>query len=243
MRRQDKERIMFLLSGILIIIVGFAIGLNPLLVVTVSAFVTGLIGHLDPVAIVSGLGKAFVDSRSIAIAWLVLPVVGLLESRGLRERAQRMIAQVHAATTGRVLLIYLIVRQVTAAFGLTTLGGHAQMVRPLIAPMAEAAAETHFGKLPDKVRYKIRAHAAGTDNIGVFFGEDIFIAIGSILLIRNVMHQQGVEVEPIDLALWAIPTAIMAFLIHGTRLLLLDRRLKREIALDAETAPVEEAGQ
>jgi uncharacterized membrane protein len=234
---------MFLLSGILIIIVGFAIGLNPLLVVTVAAFATGLIGHMDLVAIVSGLGKAFVDSRSIAIAWLVLPVIGLLESRGLRERAQRMIAQVHAATTGRVLLIYLILRQITSALGLTTLGGHAQMVRPLIAPMAEAAAETRLGSLPNAVRFKIRAHAAGADNVGVFFGEDIFIAIGSILLIRNVMHQQGVEVEPIDLALWAIPTAILALLVHGTRLLMLDRKLKREVAAYVEETPAAEAGE
>jgi uncharacterized membrane protein len=73
----------------------------------------------------------------------------------------------------------------------------------------------------------IRANAAAVDNIGAFFGEDIFIAIGSILLIKGVMQQNGINVEPVDLALWAIPTAVLAFLIHGTRLLLLDRRLKR----------------
>lgn len=235
---------MFLLSGILIIVVGFVIGLNPLLVVTVAGFVTGLIGHMDVVKIVSALGKSFIDSRSIAIIYLVIPIVGLLERSGLRERAQHLVSRVRAATTGRILLFYLVVRQVTAALGLTTLGGHAQMVRPLIAPMAEAAAEARFGSLSDKVRFKIRAFAAGTDNVGVFFGEDIFVAIGSILLIRNVLQQQGVIVEPIDLALWAIPTAILAFLIHGTRLLLLDGKLKREVAAEAEkaAAPQPQAG-
>jgi uncharacterized membrane protein len=34
-------------------------------------------------------------------------------------------------------------------------------------------------------------------------------------------------VQPLTLSLWAIPTAIVAFLIHGARLLLLDRKLKR----------------
>lgn len=232
---------MFLLSGIVIIVIGFVIGLNPLLVVTVAGFVTGLIGHMDIVKIVSALGKSFVQSRSIAIIWLVIPVVGLLERSGLRERAHQMVARMSAATTGRILLSYLIIRQITAALGLTTLGGHAQMVRPLIAPMAEAAAETRFGRLPDKVRYFIRAHAAGTDNVGVFFGEDVFVAIGSVLLIRNVLQQQGVIVEPLQVALWAIPTAILAFLIHGTRLLLLDRRLKRMIEAEpAGEATVEE---
>ena len=136
-----------------------------------------------------------------------------------------MIAGIRVATTGRLLLAYLVVRQITAALGLTSLGGHAQMVRPLIAPMAEAAAESRFGALRDAMRYRIRAHAAAADNIGLFFGEDIFIAIGSILLIRGFLDQNGIHVEPTELAVWAIPTAICAFVIHGTRLLLLDRSL------------------
>lgn len=233
----------FLLSGIVIIVIGFVLGLNPLLVVTVAALATGLIGHMDIVKIISALGKSFIDSRSIAIIYLVVPIVGLLERDGLRERAQQIVSRMRSATTGRILLFYLVVRQVTAALGLTTLGGHAQMVRPLIAPMAEAAAETRLGPLPDRVRFRIRAFASATDNVGVFFGEDIFVAIGSILLIRNVMHQEGVEVEPIDLALWAIPTAILAFLIHGTRLLLLDRQLKRAVAAEAQTIKAEGAAE
>jgi uncharacterized membrane protein len=61
----------------------------------------------------------------------------------------------------------------------------------------------------------------------VFFGEDVFIAIGSILLIKGFLEQNGIAVLPTELAVWAIPTALMAFAIHGARLLLLDRRLKR----------------
>jgi uncharacterized membrane protein len=108
------------------------------------------------------------------------------------------------------------------------------MVRPLIAPMAEAAAETKLGVLTVATRHRIRAYAAATDNIGLFFGEDIFIAIGSILLIRGFLEQNGVRVEPAALALWAIPTAICAFAIHGTRLLLLDRSLRRTQAGEEE---------
>ena len=127
-----------------------------------------------------------------------------------------------------MLLAYLAVRQVTAALGLTSLGGHPQMVRPLVAPMAESAAEARLGTLSDATRHRIRAHAAAVDNVGVFFGEDIFIAIGSILLIRSFLEQNGIRVDAASLAVWAIPTAIAAFLIHGTRLLLLDRSLRRE---------------
>jgi uncharacterized membrane protein len=37
-------------------------------------------------------------------------------------------------------------------------------------------------------------------------------------------------VQPFELSVWAIPTAVLALLIHGTRVLLLDRKLKREAA-------------
>ena len=104
------------------------------------------------------------------------------------------------------------------------------MVRPLVAPMAEGASESQFGALPDRERYLIRAHSAATDNIALFFGEDIFIAIGSILLIVGFLDQSGIKVEPIQLSVWAIPTAIAALAIHSVRLWLLDRRLKRALA-------------
>ena len=63
-------------------------------------------------------------------------LIGLLERYGLQERARQVIGKVRAATPGRLLLVYMILRQITAALGLTALGGHPQMVRPLIAPMA-----------------------------------------------------------------------------------------------------------
>jgi uncharacterized membrane protein len=225
------------LIGILIVVVGFALRFNPLVVVAAAAIATGIAAGHATIDVISAFGKAFVDSRSVPVVWLALPVIGLLERSGLKERARMVISRIHVATTGRLLLAYLAVRQITSSLGLTSLGGHPQMVRPLIAPMAEAAAETRWGELPDRTRNRIRAHAAATDNIGLFFGEDIFIAIGSILLIRGFLDQNGVHVEPASLAVWAIPTAVCAFVIHGARLSLLDRSLKAEIVAGGATDP------
>jgi len=222
------------LIGIAIVVVGFALRLNPLLIVATAAIATGLAAGREIVDVIASFGKAFIDSRSVAVIWLALPVIGMLERAGLKERARTLIASIGGATTGRVLLAYLSIRQITSALGLTSLGGHAQMVRPLVAPMAEAAAENKMSVVPDRVRTRIRAHAAAADNIGVFFGEDIFIAIGSILLIRGFLETSGVHVEPAELAVWAIPTAICAFAIHGVRLLLLDRKLARLAADESE---------
>jgi uncharacterized membrane protein len=221
---------MLTLIGVAIVVIGFVLRMNPLLVVTVAGLATGIASGLGPLAVVAAFGKAFITSRYVAIVWLVLPVIGLLEHAGLKERARSLVAGLRAATVSRVLLAYFTIRQITAALGLTSLGGHPQMVRPLIAPMAEGAAENQYGELPEGVRHKIRAHAAAVDNIALFFGEDIFIAIGSILLIKGFLDQNGIHVEPTQLAIWAIPTAICAFIIHATRLLLLDRWLRGELA-------------
>jgi len=225
---------MLTLLGIAAVVAGFAIRLNPLLVIGAAAFVTGWAAGFSPVEILSAFGKAFNENRYVSLVWLILPLIGLLERYGLQERARMLVARIRVMTVGRLLLSYFIIRQITASLGLTALGSHAQMVRPLIAPMAEAAAEKELGSLSDEQRYRVRAHAAAVDNIALFFGEDVFIAIGSILLIKGFLQQSGIVVQPFELSVWAIPTAVLALIIHGTRVLLLDRKLKRETAQAAE---------
>jgi uncharacterized membrane protein len=217
----------FVLLGILIVVAGFALRLNPLLVVAVSAIATGLIGGKPLLVVVAAFGKAFNDNRFVTIIYILLPVIGLLERYGLQQRARTLIGGMKRATAGRLLIGYLLFRQVTASLGLTSVAGHPQTVRPLVAPMAEAAAEKQDPALSGKDRERVQALAAATDNVGNFFGEDIFIAIGSILLMVGFLQQNGIRLEPLQLSVYAIPTAILAFLIHGARLLWLDRSLAR----------------
>ena len=215
------------LIGILLVVAGFALRMNPMLVVTVSAIATGLIAGMDWHEVISTFGKAFNDNRIIAIVWIVLPVIGLLERFGLQQRAAAVIRNLKTATAGRLLILYLIYRQVTAAIGLHSTAGHPQTVRPLVAPMSLAAAEKQHGGLTEDEAEKVKAYAAATDNVGLFFGEDIFFAIGSIVLIQQILSNYGYNLAPLELALWAVPTAIAAFLIHAARLLLFDRELGR----------------
>lgn len=214
------------LLGILVLVLGFALRFNPMLVVPVAAITTGVLAGLDLNEVIAKLGKAFNDSRAIIIPWVVLPVIGLLERYGLQQRARAVIASFQAATVGRLLILYLFYRQMISAVGLHSTAGHPQTVRPLVAPMAVAAAERQ-APLDKWARQRIQAQAAATDNVGLFFGEDIFIAIGSIVLIQQTLEAYQITLRPLDLALWAIPTAIAAFIIHSARLLMLDRALTR----------------
>ncbi|MFL6760749.1 DUF969 domain-containing protein [Sphingomonas sp.] len=215
------------LLGIALVVIGFALRFNPLLVVAVAAIVTGLLGHMPFLKVLGTLGHGFNENRYVSIIWIVLPVIGLLERYGLQERARTLIANMRGATTGRLLLLYLGLRQILAALGLTSVMGQAQTVRPLLAPMTLAAAEKQHGELDDRTDQRIKAMSAATDNVGLFFGEDIFLAIASILLIQGALAGFGIQLTPFQLSVWAIPSAICAFLIHGTRLLLLDRSLSR----------------
>ncbi|MBC0854106.1 DUF969 domain-containing protein [Pantoea stewartii] len=219
------------LLGIAAIVVGFVLRFNPVLVVIVSGFVTGIAALMPLGDILQKLGEGFLNTRNLPLILLLpLAVIGLLERHGLKQRAQVWIAQIKTATAGRLLIVYLFVREVTAALGLTSLGGHPQMVRPLLAPMAEGASENRYGALSPEVRHRLRAMSAATDNVGLFFGEDIFVAFGAIIFMHNFMQESaGIQTEPLHIALWGIPTALSAFLIHSARLIRLDRQLAREL--------------
>ncbi|MFL6676529.1 MAG: DUF969 domain-containing protein [Massilia sp.] len=217
------------LLGVAVVIAGFLLRANPALVVVAACAVTGAAAAMPVTQILESLGTAFVKTRNLPLIYLLpLAAIGLLERFGLREHAQASIARIRSATTGRLLIVYLFVRELSAAFGLTGLGGHPQMVRPLIAPMAEGAAEARNGKLSDRLRHRIRAMAAATDNVGLFFGEDIFVAFGAIILMQTILRAEGIEVNPLHMALWGLPTALCAFVIHSWNLHRLDVHIRRE---------------
>lgn len=216
------------LAGVAVIVLGFVMRTHPVLVVVAACGVTGVAAAMPVEAILASIGSAFIKTRNLPLILLLpLAAIGLLERFGLKEHAQASIAKIKSATTGRLLIFYLFVRELSAAFGLTSLGGHASMVRPLVAPMAEAAAELQNASLPEKMRYRIRAMAAATDNVGLFFGEDVFVAFGAIVLMTTILNAEGIAVNPLHIAMWGIPTAITAFIIHAWRLSRLDGEIRR----------------
>lgn len=215
---------MLVLLAIVVLVAGLIARINPLIVVLASAATAGVTAGLPPLELIAGLGAAFNANKFVTAVFVVIPAIGLLERHGLQERARQLMTGLKGVTLGRLLIVYLLARQLSSAVGLTQLGGQVTMVRPMLAPMAEAAAEQDdAGHDPERVK----AMSAATDNVGLFFGEDIFLAIGSILLMMGVMKGYGIDVEPFHLSIWAIPTAIAALLIHGGRMLMLDRRRDR----------------
>lgn len=222
---------MIKLIGILVVAVGFAFRVNALLTVVLAAVVTGLAAGFPFHEVVSLIGQLFVDNRFIVLAViLMLPVVGLLERHGLQEHVAALMRRMPAATAGRVLWFYHAIRGLTSTLGLS-IGNHASMVRPLVAPMAEGAAR--LDAAPGEVRGPralVRAHAAASENLGNFFSDDIFVAVGALLLIERFFANVGVAVSLADIKLWSLPTALWVLLVGWWRYRALDRRLQGDAA-------------
>ena len=86
--------------------------------------------------------------------------------------------------------------------------------------------------LSDRTNSKRFGNAAfwGLIAISFFFGEDIFVAFGAIVLMQTILQAEGIAVDPLHMALWGIPTAISAFIIHAWNLRRLDAHILREVA-------------
>ncbi len=221
------------LLGVAVIALGFVLRFNPVLVVVTAGLVSGLLAGLGIPELLALLGKSFLSSRMLLMFVLTLPAIGLLERAGLREHAQQWMSRLHGLTLARLLIGYLLLRQLLAMVGLTGVAGAAQTVRPLLAPMCEAAADKIRPGLGDAERERLRATAAATDNVGRFFGEDVFLALGAVLLIQGFYAGQGIGLSPLSIALWSLPTAVAAFVIQSLRVWRLQRRLQQ--AADAAT--------
>ena len=215
------------LIGIVLIIVGFALKLDTIAVVVGAGIATGLVAHMNIVEILNTLGEAFITNRSTCLFMLTVPIIGLCERYGLKAKAIMLIKKAKNVSTGILLSGYTLVREATIAMGVT-LGGHPQFVRPLVSPMAEGAAIAKYSELDEKDLDKIKAYSAASDNIGNFFGQNLFMANSGILLIVGTLDSLGMTVDPMALTKAAIPVAIIAFVLCVGKNILLDRQLSRK---------------
>ena len=223
------------LIGIVIVIIGFALKLDTLATVVVAGIVTGLVSGMSIMDILSTLGEAFLTNRYATLFILTLPVIGLCERMGLKDKAIDLIKGMKGATTGRLLSVWQAIRTVASAFSLR-IGGHPQFIRPLINPMAQAAAIAQYGELDEKTEDEIKGMAAGTENYGNFFAQNCFMGSAGTLLIVSTLNElfksHGVaqEVTANQIALGSIPIAVISVIVGVVYALYFDMKLKKRYA-------------
>lgn len=213
------------LIGVLIVIVGFILKLDTLAVVVVAGIATGLVAGMGPVEILETLGTAFITNRTATLFVLTLPVIGLCERYGLKDKAVDLIRSIKSATTGRLLAIWQAVRTLASAFSLR-IGGHPQFIRPLINPMAQAAYVAQYGEPDEKTEDKIKGLAAGTENYGNFFAQNCFMGSSGTLLIVSTLTEQGFEVSALEIAGQSVPIAVISVVVGVIYALIWDQIFK-----------------
>ena len=75
------------LIGVLIVVIGFILKLDTLAVVVTAGLATGLVAGMTPMEILNTLGTAFITNRTATLFILTLPVIGLCERNGLKDKA------------------------------------------------------------------------------------------------------------------------------------------------------------
>lgn len=142
------------LVGVLVVIVGFTLKLDSILIIFLALIMTGLVGGLGIDGLLEAVGTNFVADRSMAIFIMILLVTGTLERNGLKEAAADLIRKIRGATVGKLLCAYGVIRGIFGAFNVG-FGGVAGFIRPVLLPMAEGAAKMRPGRSRQRSIWKI----------------------------------------------------------------------------------------
>ncbi|WP_312498569.1 DUF969 domain-containing protein [Enterococcus sp.] len=215
------------LIGILVILIGFLLKLDTIAVVIIAGFVTALVSGISVTDFLTMLGEAFINNRLVTLFLLTLPMVGLSERFGLKQQAVILIEKIKGLTPGKFLSLYLFIREVAGFFSIR-IQGHTQFIRPIVNPMAQAAAENKFGEIDEKDQEKIKARAAANENFGNFFAQNTFVAASGVLLIVGTLKSLGYDVAASAVSQASLPIALIVLVIATASNLLFDRSLAKK---------------
>lgn len=215
------------LVGVLIVIVGFALKLDSILIIFLALITTGLVGGLGIGGLLEAIGTNFVANRSMAIFIMVLLVTGVLERSGLREAAADLIRKVKGATAGKLIATYGVIRGIFGAFNVG-FGSYAGFIRPVLLPMAEGAVKNQGHEVNEEHMEEIKGMSAAIENITWFFFQVLFIGGSGGILVQTTLASLGYEVELIQLATAEIPIAIVGLIVGCAVILIKDNKLQKK---------------
>lgn len=214
------------LIGIVIIVIGFSLKLDVVAVVLIAGLATGLASGKGIVEILDIIGKGFISTRYMSLFFLTLPVIGIMERYGLKEKAADGIKKIKGASAGLILWLYLLIRWIAAVFSVR-LGGHIQFVRPLILPMAEGAAVKTVDLTETKLE-DLKSLAGAVENYGNFFGQNIFPLSSGVLLVIGTLEKAGYKVAHTEVAYYSIFIGIAMLILSIVQCYLFERKLRKE---------------
>lgn len=211
------------LLGVLIVIVGFALKLDSILIIVLAMLTTAVVGQIPAMDFLDLVGKTFVANRGMAIFIIVMLVTGTLERNGLRDAAAKLIGRVKGASPGKIIGSYTLLRGFFGAFNVG-LGSIAGFVRPVLMPMNIASVENKGVEIDENYVDTIKGLSAGVENIAWFFCQVLVVGGSGGLLVQKTLDGLGYKVELIDLVKVEVPVAVVALLVGVVHAYLMDKR-------------------
>ncbi len=104
------------LLGVLVVIIGFAVKLEPIAIIVVSAIVTAIFGGINVIDLLETVGTTFVANRNQLITIILMILTGTLERNGLKEAAADLIRRAKGLTSGVLIAIWNIVDEICIIF-------------------------------------------------------------------------------------------------------------------------------
>ena len=221
------------LSGIVLVLVGFALRLKPTLVVVAAALVTGLLAGMPifsadsatPEGIINMLGRTFVDQRLMTLFIITLPAIGLSERFGLQRQSAHLIAHLRRNRGAASHFVSAFSRRdggIGPAIKWTSDFRQAVSLSDGAgAAEAQAAAVDHVQndseRLPARSIERIKAAAAAAENYGNFYGQNLSPVQPGILLVFGALNNLGYNVSVWRLVLFALPIAACSILIGAVQ--------------------------
>lgn len=215
------------LIGVLIVVVGFALKLDSILIIFLAAVATALVGGLGIDGLLETLGTNFVANRGMAIFIMILLVTGTLERNGLKEAAAALMRKVKGATAGKLVCVYGVLRGIFGAFNVG-FGGVAGFIRPVLMPMMEGAVKNQGHEPNEEHVEEMKGMASAMENIIWFFFQVLFIGGSGGVLVQGTLASLGYEVELSQLAAVEIPIALIALVVASVYFILRDKKLTKK---------------
>ena len=218
---------MLSLLGVVVVIIGFALKLEPIAIIVVSAIVTAVCGGINVVDLLTSVGTTFVANRNQLITIILMILTGTLEKNGLKEAGAALIRKAKGLTTGMLIAIWGILDEIFIIFKIP-IGGIPSYVRPILMPMTLGIIESKGYEVAPEHEETIKALYGKDYNVSNFFGQCLFAANSSVLLIQSALASIGYEVDVMQIVAVQIPVALFAMLVNATQTLIVDGRMVKK---------------
>lgn len=212
------------LLGVLVVIIGFAIKLEPIAIIVVSAIVTAIFGGINVIDLLETVGTTFVANRNQLITIILMILTGTLERNGLKEAAADLIRRAKGLTSGILIAIWNIVDEICIIFKIP-ITGITSFVRPILMPMTLGTITSRGYEVAPEHEEAIKALYGKGSNLANFFGQCLFAANSSVLLIQSTLANIGYDVDVMQIVMVQVPVALFAMVVSASQSYLVDKKM------------------